>query len=158
MSVEVMSRVLSVNLAHDLDAHRTRLRCRHGELGSEMAARTDHWTSSRPRRAPAVRLGELAGRQVDADIEGVVGRPGLPPGLRLATRLVEDPVPDRDDQSGGLGSADELSWGDQSALGTVPADQGFGANGDRVADTDDGLIEDLELVVDQCVSQVGDEG
>ena len=78
--------------------------------------------------------------------------------MRLAARLVENPAPDRDDQSGGLGSADELSWGDQSALGMVLTDQGFGASWHRVADTDDGLVEDLELVVNQCVSQVGDEG
>ena len=38
----------------------------------------------------------------------------------------------------------------------VPTDQGFGAGGRRVADRDDGLVEDLELTVGLGMAKIGD--
>ena len=61
----------------------------------------------RPDRLDEVVLLELAGRQVDADLEVGQVEPELP-FARLAAGFAQDPAAHRDDVAGLLGEVDEL--------------------------------------------------
>jgi hypothetical protein len=66
---------------------------------------------------------QLAAREVHRNAHLMkLGRRGAPLG-ELATRRLEDPQADGDDESGLLGELDELGGHQQPPLGVVPADE-----------------------------------
>ena len=66
---------------------------------------------------------QLPGGQVDVQRELSRGNPAA--ALELATRLAEQPVPDRNDQAGLLRQGHEVLRRDHPALGVRPADERF---------------------------------
>ena len=89
------------------------------------------WTGSRPVRARIsatvvgeVAVGDLAGGEVDRDVERPRVGPQLVPLERPGGRRVScDPAADRLDQAAVLGDRDELGRVEQAALGVLPAHQ-----------------------------------
>src|SRR6185312_9802935 len=73
----------------------------------------------------------------------------------LTTALAQDPSADRHDETGLLGERDELVRGDETALGVAPAQQRLDARRAAVAETDDRLVVQLELVGGHRPLQVG---
>ena len=74
-------------------------------------------------RGGEVAVGDLAGGEVDRDVEGPLVGPLLVPGEDLAAGRLLDPAADRLDQAAFLGDRDELAGVELAALGVVPADQ-----------------------------------
>ena len=91
-----------------------------------------------------VGLGQLPGRDVDADREPV--RPDeLVPPAHLAAGLAEHPAADLEDRIRLLGDPDEVVGADPAALGMVPADERLDADHPSRRDLDDRLVLEHEL-------------
>src|SRR3990172_2389860 len=89
---------------------------------------------------------ELAGRDVDADLEEPRSGPALVPRRRLAAGPIEDPAADVEDQVRTLGHADEFARPDHPALRVDPADERFDAGHPTARHVDDRLVVEDELV------------
>ena len=75
--------------------------------------------------------------------------------LGLAAPLAQDPAADRDDQPALLGERDELEGRDQAAGGVAPAQQRLDAGDRAVAQADERLVVQLELVALERPLQIG---
>ena len=99
-------------------------------------------------------MGDLAGGEVDRDVE----RPrvgALPVPLDdLAAGALLDPAPDRLDQAAVLGDRDELGRVEQAALGVLPADQRLEAGDLAGAQADHRLVVEGQLVAVERVAQL----
>ena len=83
--------------------------------------------------------------QVDADERRVVAEPVQPaPGLRA--RGAQHPPAQRDDQAGLLGEFDEPVRAEPAEFRVLPADQRLDADGPLVAEPDQRLVVDVELL------------
>ena len=90
----------------------------------------------------------LAGRQVDAHVERVVGDAGRLPRGGCPARLVEHPPAERDDRAPSSSAIGMNSFGaDEPADGMLPTHERLGAERASAADVDDRLVEHDELVV-----------
>ncbi len=98
-------------------------------------------------------MGELARREVDVDAQGDAVAVGLTPGAGLAYRLLQDPAAQRDDQAGVFGERDEAVGAQDAVLRVQPADEGLGAAHAAVAEVDQRLVLDEELVAVQGSGQ-----
>ena len=105
------------------------------------------WTGSSPVRARIsatiggkVAVGDLAGGEVDGDVEGAGVGPLLVPVDRLAAGALLDPAPDRLDQAAVLGDRDEVAGFEQAALRVLPADQRLEAGDLAGAQADHRLV------------------
>ena len=85
---------------------------------------------------------QLASRDVHPHGEGLVVGSRQLPAPRVAARLVQNPLPDRDDQTGLLGERDEVGRRQEAAVRVLPAHEGLHAH-DRA-----GFHRDLGLEVD----------
>ena len=74
-------------------------------------------------RRRQVAVGDLAGGEVDGDVERALVGALLVPLEDLAAGALLDPAADRLDQAAVLGDRDELAGVEQAALGVLPADQ-----------------------------------
>ena len=74
-------------------------------------------------RVGEVAVGDLAGREVDRDVERPPVGPQRVPAERLAAGGLLHPAADRLDQAAVLGDRDELAGVEHAALGVLPADQ-----------------------------------
>ena len=91
------------------------------------------------------RFGELTGREVHAHRQpGPVAR-GVVPQLRLATRFLERPRTERNDEARLLGERDELRWRDQPAFGMLPADERFEPGERATRDVEHRLVVHTQL-------------
>ena len=98
---------------------------------------------------------ELAGRQVDADLQRDAER--VVPRLRLPAGLLEHGLPDGQDGAVVLGQLDELRRGQDAVLGVVPTDQGLGPDDALVGERDQRLVVDLDLAALDGVVERGVE-
>ena len=98
---------------------------------------------------------ELPDGQVDADVERRIAGPQALYGHRLHACLAQHPAADRDDQPGLLGERDEVSGGDQAALGVVPAQQRLHPGDVAVGQPHDRLVVQLELATVQAALEIG---
>jgi len=78
----------------------------------------------------------------------------LRPFGEIGARRREHPAPDRTDQSGVLGDADELEVRHDPPLGVTPAQQRFEPDDALALEVDERLVVQLELVQGEGVSQV----
>src|SRR5439155_20650459 len=92
-----------------------------------------------------VGLLELAGRDVDADLQVPQLGPLVVPRARLAAGLVEHPPSDLEDEIRLLSDADELARPDHAPRRMVPANERFEAGRPAGRDLDDGLVVEDEL-------------
>ncbi len=94
------------------------------------------------------RIGELDGRDVDADAH-VAGPFG-----RFQTGGAQHPFADRFNQAAVLGHRNEIRRADRSAFGMFPAQQRLEPHQPRRFGADHRLIDQVELVLDQRVAQI----
>jgi hypothetical protein len=99
------------------------------------------------------RVVQLARRQVHRQRRRVVAV-RAPPAGRLGARGVEHPAADLDDEAALLGARDELVGPDHPALGMLPAHERLDRDGAPVAQVDDRLEVDDELVAGDRALQV----
>ncbi len=101
-----------------------------------------------------MRIGELPGRQVDADVHLDAGL--LPSGAFPACRF-EDAAPELTDQPVALGRVDEVVWADEAPNGMVPPHEALDGEDAPALQGHDWLVVDLELAVVHGTSHVGNE-
>ncbi len=89
-------------------------------------------------------MGELARRQIDGHPQET--QPGILPRLVLPACFPHHPFADRNDQAGFLGQADEHRWREEPSLGVLPADERLDLGRIPVAEVDDRLVVEHELV------------
>ena len=76
------------------------------------------------------------------------------PARRVATGVLEDLPPERDDQAGLLGDRDELARAEQPALGMIPAGQRLDAVHGAAPERHDRLVVDDDLVLLDRASEI----
>ncbi len=99
-------------------------------------------------------MGDLAGGEVDGDVEGPRVGPQLVPLQRLAAGALLHPAPDRLDQTAVLGDRDEVGRVEGPPLGMAPTDQRLEAGDLAGAEVDDGLVVERQLVAVEGVAQL----
>src|SRR2546423_1203237 len=102
-------------------------------MPSATTVRLSAWASSMTLRTMAVT--QLVGGEVDGDGERV-GRDDRPSRGEVRRRPVEDRAADGHDQPGVFGQRDEVGRVDDAAVGVLPADEGFDADGGPGGDVD----------------------
>src|SRR5271155_498909 len=80
--------------------------------------------------------------------------PVLAPCRTLTAGLLQDPLPDLDDQPGLLEQGNEVVRLDYVSARVSPADQGLHSGGAHVAQIESGLIDQEELIVEKGIAQV----
>ena len=105
--------------------------------------------------AGQVAVGDLAGGEVDRDVEAAAGR-GAARASRAAWRqaLSMHPAADRLDQAALLGDRDELAGVEQAAPRMVPAHQRLEAGDLAAAQRDDRLVVQRQLVAPDRAAQL----
>ena len=101
-----------------------------------------------------VAVGDLAGGEVDGDVEGARVGALLVPLEDLAAGALLDPAADRLDQAAVLGDRDELGRVEQAALGVLPAHQRLEAADLAGAKVDHRLVVERQLVALERVPQL----
>ena len=127
-----------------------------GDLEGERRGRQARLVEDRPDRCDEVVLLELAGGQVDADLEVGELEPELP-FARLAARLAEDPATHRHDVAGLLGQIDELHRHEQRPIRELPADERFEPDDGPGRELDDRLVVEAQLAALVDAAEEGSE-
>jgi len=115
-----------------------------GQLDAELARREAVALDLGDDRLRQVAAPELAGRNVEC--EAGLAPEGGPRG-GLAAQLFDDPVADSVDQPGLLGHGDEGPGRHEAVLGVLPAHEGLQRMQAPVADAEDGLVVQPQLVL-----------
>ena len=98
---------------------------------------------------------ELSGRDVHGDVDITVV--SMPP-AQLRTGQFEHVGADVGDDAGSFRGFDELDGRNPTAVGVLPADEGFVADDRSVVEANDRLVLDEELVVGESALDLVDEG
>src|SRR5712671_2606968 len=115
-----------------------------GDLEDEAGRRELRLREDRPDRLDEVVLAELAGRQVDADLQMRETQAELPL-AQLAAGLTEDPLTHRDDVAGLFGDVDELARHPQRPVRRLPPNERLETDHGAADELDDRMIVEAEL-------------
>ena len=105
-------------------------------------------------RVREVAVGDLAGGEVDRDVERALVGTLLVPLEHLAAGALLDPAPDRLDQAALLGDRDEVGRVELAVAGVVPADQGLERGHLAAREVDHRLVVEDELVAFDPLAQL----
>ncbi len=105
-------------------------------------------------RGGEIPVGDLAGREIDGDVEGPGVRPLPVPLEHLAAGGFLDPAPDRLDQPAVLGDGDELGGFEQPAMRVPPPDQRLEAGDLATGKGDHGLVVKEQLLAVDSLAQL----